>query len=77
MKRVDAKGYLCPLPLLHLRRGLVSLAVGETIELFADDETTSKDVPFFCKQMGHYLLSVTEQKESSNTYWIFRIRKGV
>lgn len=57
---LDAIGLLCPLPVLKLRKRLKSLSIGDVILLRADDPAAVIDVPHFCAESGHILLSVTE-----------------
>ena len=57
---LDARGLLCPLPVLKLRKRLKSMAVGDVIAMQADDPAAVIDVPHFCAESGHMLLSSTE-----------------
>jgi tRNA 2-thiouridine synthesizing protein A len=57
---LDARGLLCPLPVLKLRKRLKSLAPGEAIAMQADDPAAVIDVPHFCAESGHVLVSATE-----------------
>lgn len=54
--RIDARGLLCPLPVLRLRKVLAGLAPGARVELRATDRASQIDVPHFCAQGGHRLL---------------------
>ena len=58
---LDATGLLCPLPVLKLRKRLKSLADGQILELMADDPAAIIDVPHFCNESGHELVSVTQR----------------
>jgi tRNA 2-thiouridine synthesizing protein A len=55
---IDARGLLCPLPVLKLRKRLKSLAPGQCAELLADDPAAVIDVPHFCTESGHELIEV-------------------
>ncbi|MFB9150604.1 sulfurtransferase TusA family protein [Roseovarius ramblicola] len=66
---LDARGLLCPLPVLKLRKRLKSLGAGEVIALQADDPAAIVDVPHFCAESGHALLS-TEDSGGVQTYFI-------
>lgn len=57
---IDATGLLCPLPVLKLRKRIGTLAPGQYIELRADDPAAIVDVPHYCNESGHELVSVTE-----------------
>lgn len=57
---IDARGLKCPLPVLRLRKRLAGLAVGECLELLADDPAAAVDVPHFCAESGHELVEIRE-----------------
>ncbi|WP_111732851.1 sulfurtransferase TusA family protein [Roseovarius amoyensis] len=57
---LDARGLLCPLPVLKLRKRLKSLAAGEVLELWADDPAAVIDVQHFCTESGHDFLGMSE-----------------
>ena len=52
-KVIDARGLNCPLPVLRLRKALLTAAPGAAIELLATDRAALKDVPAFCAAHGH------------------------
>ena len=68
---LDCMGLLCPLPVLKARKRLKSLKSGETLKLIASDPASVIDVPHFCNEQGHELLS----HEAENGRHIFRIRR--
>jgi selenium metabolism protein YedF len=47
MKTVDAKGKLCPLPLILTKKALGEIAEIETLEILLDNETSVKNVTRF------------------------------
>ncbi len=69
---VDTLGMLCPLPVLKARKRLQSLNVGQVLRVLADDPVAVIDVPNFCHESGHDLLS-SQQSGTTQTYLI---RKG-
>ena len=50
-------GLLCPLPVLKARKKLMSMKNGEVLLIIADDPASVIDVPHFCVESGHVLLS--------------------
>ncbi|MGZ2258058.1 sulfurtransferase TusA family protein [Roseobacter sp. A03A-229] len=54
---LDATGLLCPLPVLKARKRLLALAPGDTLTMRADDPAAVVDVPHFCAEAGHELVS--------------------
>ena len=59
-EELDATGLLCPLPVLKAAKRLRAMAPGATLRLIADDPAAVVDVPHFCAEQGHDLLSATE-----------------
>ncbi|MEB8386371.1 sulfurtransferase TusA family protein [Rhodobacteraceae bacterium KMM 6894] len=72
MEEIDARGLLCPLPVLRLRKRLTRLAPGDEARLLADDPAAVIDVPHFCAEAGHALVSVADTDDGQ----VYRIRKG-
>jgi tRNA 2-thiouridine synthesizing protein A len=69
---LDAKGLLCPLPVLKARKALKTMPDGGMLEILATDPGAAKDFAAFCQTTGHHLV------ESSEAAGIFRflIRKS-
>jgi tRNA 2-thiouridine synthesizing protein A len=65
IKIVDARGLICPLPVLRARKVLQSVAKGAAIEVLATDPAALKDFPAFCVESGHALEA---QSEDRGTY---------
>ena len=60
---LDALGLRCPEPVMMVRLQIRNMAVGETLVVTADDHSTTRDIPSFCRFMDHTLLaSDTEAK---------------
>lgn len=71
-EKLDATGLLCPLPVLKARKRLKSLPDGAVLEMLADDPAAIIDVPHFCAEAGHGLLSQTD----NGPHQVYLIRKG-
>ena len=54
---LDALGLLCPLPVLRASKRLKSLPAGGLLRVLADDPAAIIDVPHFCREAGHTLIS--------------------
>ncbi|MEL7117737.1 MAG: sulfurtransferase TusA family protein [Pseudomonadota bacterium] len=54
---LDATGLLCPLPVLKARKRLKAMTPGTVLRITADDPAAVVDVPHFCAEAGHDLLS--------------------
>lgn len=68
---IDARGLLCPLPVLRLRKALMPLEPGAVVRLLSTDGASWIDVPHFCSQSGHVLVSA-EDDGAVKTYLIRR-----
>ena len=55
--KLDLRGLKCPLPVLKTRKKMASLAVGDTIVVETTDPLAGIDIPHFCAEDGHVLLS--------------------
>jgi tRNA 2-thiouridine synthesizing protein A len=69
---IDARGLLCPLPVLRARKALNGLAVGAVLQIVTDDPVAVIDLPHFCSEAGHDLIST----QASGGDHIFVIRRG-
>ncbi len=69
---LDATGLLCPLPVLKARKRLQPLSVGDTLTVQADDPAAVIDMPHFCAEAGHDLVS----SDMDGAVQVYVIRKG-
>lgn len=65
IKIVDARGLVCPLPVLRARKALQGVAKGAAIEVLATDPAALRDFPAFCVESGNALEA---QSEDAGTY---------
>ncbi len=70
---IDARGLLCPLPVLRLRKRLSGLAPGRVVRLIATDAAAAIDVPHYCREAGHELL---DQAQTGPGEWVYLVRCG-
>ncbi len=68
---LDVTGLLCPLPVLKARKRLQAMPSGSVLKVVASDPMSAVDMPHFCNEQGHQLLS----HDNQNTTQIFRIRR--
>lgn len=68
---LDARGLLCPLPVLKAAKRLRAMAPGDVLQLEADDPAAVVDVPHFCAEQGHTLLE-TREGDDAQIYLIRR-----
>ncbi len=58
---VDARGTSCPGPILAAKKNIGLVPAGGVMEVMATDSGTLKDLPAWCKKMGHEFLGVLEE----------------
>lgn len=73
---VDTRGLLCPLPVLKARKRLAALAPGQVLRVLADDPVARIDLPHFCHEAGHALLSETDCGAAGQAFLIERGVRG-
>jgi tRNA 2-thiouridine synthesizing protein A len=66
---LDARGLLCPMPLVKTRQALMVVGPGATICVLATDPASVDDFTNFCDATGHKLVS-SERKEDIYVYVI-------
>lgn len=54
---LDAKGLLCPLPVLRARKAMKPLNPGDILAVEATDNAAPADFAAFCAATGHRLLA--------------------
>ncbi|GLQ30095.1 sulfurtransferase TusA [Litoribrevibacter albus] len=69
---LDAKGLMCPEPVMMLHKKVREMASGEVLKVEATDPSTTRDIPQFCKMLDHTLI---QEEESDGTYIYFIKRR--
>lgn len=59
-KTLDAKGLLCPLPILKAKKALAELPPGGVLEVLATDPGSTADFQAFCRSTGHALIAASD-----------------
>jgi tRNA 2-thiouridine synthesizing protein A len=65
---LDAKGLMCPMPIVKLAKKMKGMQVGKVLELISDDVGSKEDVPAWCKRTGNELV---EMKQEGNVYYYY------
>ena len=68
--QLDARGLLCPLPVLKLRKKIKEMKSNQTIALYSNDPAAEIDVPHFCAESGHQLVETLKKQD----YLIFIVK---
>lgn len=55
---LDARGLICPLPVLRARKLLQGMAIGDTLLVRVSDPSAPQDFAQFCEEQGHALEDI-------------------
>jgi tRNA 2-thiouridine synthesizing protein A len=70
---LEAEGLRCPEPVMMVRKTIRKMQDGEVLLIKADDPSTTRDIPSFCRFMDHQLL----QAQTDELPYQYLIRKGL
>jgi TusA-related sulfurtransferase len=71
-RELDCLGLYCPEPVFRTRQEIDKLAVGQVLEVVADDPAAEEDIKRLVKRLGHQLLEVRRE----NNRFHFLIKKA-
>lgn len=60
---LDARGLLCPMPVIKTQNQALQLAPGDTLEIIATDPGALNDIPAWCRVNGHKLVSTHQDDD--------------
>ena len=69
---LDAVGLRCPEPVMMVRKSIRKMAEQETLLIEADDPSTTRDIPSFCRFMEHELIA----QQIEHKPFLYLIKKG-
>jgi tRNA 2-thiouridine synthesizing protein A len=69
---LDALGTKCPIPIIMLAERVRDVAVGQTIEVLADDPAARTDVPAWCVLKSHEFVRAVDLPKG----WAFLVRRS-
>ena len=61
---LDCIGLYCPMPILETRQTMDKLAIGEILEVLADDPAAEEDLKAWAKRTGQKILEIHKTAES-------------
>ncbi len=70
IEALDLTGLKCPLPVLKVRRRISQMAVGDQLNVIADDPASPLDFEHFCSIGGHSLVSTQDENGAFNFFII-------
>ena len=59
---LDARGLLCPMPVIRTQNRIAELAPGDLLEVLSSDPGALHDIPAWCRVHGHKLLETSQDK---------------
>ncbi|NPV52584.1 MAG: sulfurtransferase TusA family protein [Firmicutes bacterium] len=68
---LDARGLLCPMPIVRLSQKIKGIEAGAILEIDADDEGAKADIPAWCGKTGNEYLGM----EEAGGFYRFFVRK--
>jgi tRNA 2-thiouridine synthesizing protein A len=69
---LDALGKKCPIPIIMLAERVRDVAIGQTIEVLADDPAAKTDVPAWCMLKSHEFVRAVDLPAG----WSFLVRRS-
>jgi len=57
--QIDCIGLFCPMPIVKIREAIRDVAVGEVIEMVADDPASEPDMKSWARRTGHELVEMS------------------
>lgn len=72
---LDARGLLCPMPVIKLARAAQEARPGTVVRLHADDPAARVDVPAWCRMRGHELVTRADDSDSGASTFEIRVRR--
>ena len=70
-KELDARGLVCPLPILRTKQSLADMISGQILKIIATDPGSVIDFQVFSDQTGNELLLLSETTDA----FIFILKK--
>ena len=61
LETLDARGLLCPLPVIRTQDRITALRPGTLLDVFATDPGTLQDIPAWCRVHGHEVVETERE----------------
>lgn len=68
---LDARGLVCPMPVLKTKKSLDDLETGQVLDVMTTDPASKSDIPALINRLGYELIELSER----DTIFFFKIRK--
>ncbi len=70
---LELEGLRCPEPVMMVRKTIRNMQDGEILLVKADDPSTTRDIPNFCRFMDHSLI----ESQTEKIPYHYLIKKGL
>jgi tRNA 2-thiouridine synthesizing protein A len=70
---LDYRGKRCPLPVIGLARRIGDVAVGEVVEVWADDPAAATDIPAWCRLRAQEYVGAVTTPDGVPSYQVRRL----
>ena len=71
MKTVDARGLLCPLPVIRTQQSIKNLTPGTILTVLTTDPGSLEDIPAWCRVHGHTVIKTRHVHD--NIHLVIRV----
>jgi TusA-related sulfurtransferase len=72
---LDARGLLCPMPIVKAGKEMRTLADGEVLKILATDRGAIADVPAWADDTGNTLLSWHEDPDGTLVFYVRKVEE--
>ena len=74
-KELDARGLMCPLPILKAKKALSDMASGELLKVLATDPGSVRDFQAFARQTGNELVDQQASEVDGRAEYVHVLRR--
>lgn len=79
LKHLDLRGFRCPIPVIRLEAAMRSALEYEIFEVKTDDPVARIDIPYFCREAGHRVETLTKEapkRGAGPDFCVFQVTRG-
>ncbi|MDH3456937.1 MAG: sulfurtransferase TusA family protein [Gemmatimonadota bacterium] len=74
-KVLDARGLLCPMPVVKTNKEMKSMAAGEILKVLATDRGSIVDFPAWAEDTGNELIEWHEEGEGVMVFYLRKVEE--
>ena len=73
-KKIDARGELCPTPILKSRKAIKKMKINQVLEILTTDPGSKADIPAWASVTGQELISEEELGPKNFRYLVRKLK---